>query len=312
MHSSRPPNAQQRKRARNEAEPEGDQWRSRDVVVILERAGLWLGRDGLVDAYDRTPSVELTNESLKDIRPDIVHQCLLALFDSDIAFRNRLRVYISTVKDKVIEVHPTLRPPRTYGRFKGLMEALLRDGVVQAADGLTLMRTLPGTIAPVIPHGADVIGLSCSSTAPIVSASALAEQAAKTPVPDTLQGGQKNVLAFYVVCCTDDADASCVPYVTKEVTMCAYPMSSHVMCSRICEGFARLHGPVQTSPQQALPERGGAIAPAPSANHASSGGEKGPRPVVPLITPRRVDQGGYRATTASTRQGPPLAMRRGR
>lgn len=216
--------------------------------MILERAGLWLGRDGLVDAYDRTPSVELTNTSLAEIRPDIVHQCLLALFDSDMAFRHRLRVFISTVKDKVIEVHPSLRPPRTFGRFKGLMEALLRDGVVQAADGQLLLRTLPGTVAPIIPHGAEVIGLSCSSTSPIVSASALAQQAVQNPVPESLQGGQKNALAFYVVCCTDDADASIVPYVTKEVTMCAYPMSSHVMCSRICEGFARLFGPVQQTP----------------------------------------------------------------
>ena len=225
-------------------------WRTRDVVVILERAGLWLGRDGIVDAYDRTPSVELTNESLKEIRPDIVHQCLLALFDSDLAYRDRLRVFISTVKDKVIEVHPTLRPPRTYGRFKGLMESLLRDGVVQSADGVTLLRTLPGTVAPIIPHGAEVVGISCSTTAPIVSACALAQQAVKDPVSDSLQGGQKNALAFYVICCTEESDTSCVPYVTREVTPCAYPMASHVLCSRICEGFGRLHGPIVSSRQQ--------------------------------------------------------------
>lgn len=107
----------------------------RSVVVVLEHCGLQLGKNGrLVDAYESSRSTTLSNPSLLWARPDIVHQCLLALFDSNLAYQQRLRVYLHVCRpsSKVIEVSPTLRPPRTYTRFKGLMTTLLRDGQVLA------------------------------------------------------------------------------------------------------------------------------------------------------------------------------------
>jgi len=218
----------------------------RDVVVILEKAGLFLGRDGLVDAYDRAASAEIANESLKDVRPDIVHQCLLALYDTDLAFRRRLKVYISTIKGKTIEVSPQLRPPRTYGRFKGLIATLLRDGMVKSSsDGQVLLRTLPGSVAPVIPHGAKVTGLTNSNQAPVRTATQLAKAARDVPVPNELQGGVKNVVGFYCISCTDDQDLSKIDYITDFACVNVYPASSHVICARICEGFGRFYGPVR-------------------------------------------------------------------
>lgn len=212
--------------------------KGRDVIVVLEKAGLLLGNLGLVDAYDRSASTELTNASLEGVRPDIVHQCLLALFDSDLAYHRRLRVYISLFarSKKVIEVSPALRPPRTYARFRGLMSALLREGSVSSVDGKVLMRVMPGSIAPVIPDGAEVIGLSNQLQAPVTTALTLARQAAKAPVPDTLQGGVKNISAIYCVSCTDDANLDGVEYITKTVCLNAYPTTAHVLCSRVCEG----------------------------------------------------------------------------
>lgn len=214
------------------------------IVVILEKAGLFLGRDGLVDAYDRAASTEIANQSLQDVRPDIVHQCLLALFDTDLAFRRRLRVYISTIKGKTIEVSPILRPPRTYGRFKGLMSALLTDGHISSVEGHTLMKVLPGTVAPIIPHGAPVYGLCNSTNAPVTTASELAKAALASPVSDDLQGGQKNVAAFYTISCTDDQNMDGIDYITNPVCVSVFPASSHVLCARICEGYGRAIGPV--------------------------------------------------------------------
>lgn len=215
-----------------------------NIVVILEKAGLFLGRDGLVDAYDRAASTELANDSLEGVRPDIVHQCLLALFDTDLAYRRRVRVYISTIKGKTIEVSPILRPPRTYGRFKGLMSALLRDGHVSSVEGQTLMKILPGSVAPIVPHGAAVFGLCNSTSAPVVRPSELATKALAEPISNELQGGLKNVAAFYCISCTDDQNLSGIDYVTKPVCLSVYPTTSHVMCARICEGYGRCIGPV--------------------------------------------------------------------
>ncbi|KAG5475459.1 hypothetical protein LSCM1_03579 [Leishmania martiniquensis] len=214
----------------------------RDIVVILEKAGILLGNMGLVDAYDRAATTEIANESLKDVRPDIVHQCLLALFDSDLAYQHRLRVYISLFvrQGKVIEVSPALRPPRTYARFRGLMSALLRDGRICSTDGQVLMRLMPGSVAPIIPHGAEVVGLTNSLASPIVTATQLAQQAAAAPVDDSLQGGIKHVAAFYCISCTDDCNLDGIDYITRSVCLSAYPMTAHVQCARVCEGHTRV------------------------------------------------------------------------
>ncbi|KPI89907.1 hypothetical protein ABL78_0979 [Leptomonas seymouri] len=230
----------------------------RDVVVILEKAGILMGHMGLVDAYDRAATTEITNASLKDVRPDIVHQCLLALFDSDLAFQHRLRVYISLFsrQGKVIEVSPALRPPRTYARFRGLMAALLRDGRICSTDGQTLMRLMPGSVAPILPHGAEVIGLTNSLTAPIVTATQLAQQAAAAPVDDSLQGGIKHVTAFYCISCTDDCNMDGIDYITKLVCLSAYPMAAHVQSARICEGHTRVEPDVNASHSAAASAKG--------------------------------------------------------
>ena len=59
-------------------------------------------------------------------RPDIVHQCLLALLDSPLAKAERLQIFIHTQRDILIEVNPKIRIPRTYKRFAGLMVQLLQ------------------------------------------------------------------------------------------------------------------------------------------------------------------------------------------
>ncbi|AAQ15956.1 EMG1/NEP1 methyltransferase, putative [Trypanosoma equiperdum] len=212
------------------------------VVVILEKAGLLLGREGVVDAYDRAGSTTIANASLRDVRPDIVHQCLLALFDSGLAQEQRqLRVFINLFSrgGRTVEVSPSLRPPRTLRRFKGLVAALLRDGVVRSQDGEVLLQVLPGSLAPVLPYGAEVIGLTNAHSAPVRTPTQLARAALENPVDDKLQGGLKGVAGFFCICCSEDGSLDGVDYVTQQVCLSAYPMTAHVMCSRLCEGFSR-------------------------------------------------------------------------
>nr|CCC89536.1 conserved hypothetical protein [Trypanosoma congolense IL3000] len=216
--------------------------KGRSVVVILEKAGLLLGREGVVDAYDRAGSTVIANNSLRDVRPDIVHQCLLALFDSELAReRCQLRVFINIFSrgGRTVEVSPSLRPPRTFRRFKGLVAALLRDGVVRSHEGEVLLQILPGSLAPVLPYGAEVIGLTNAHSAPVRTPTQLARTTLARPVDDQLQGGLKDVAGFFCICCSEDSNFDGVDYVTQQVCLSAYPMAAHVMCSRLCEGFSR-------------------------------------------------------------------------
>lgn len=48
-------------------------------------------------------------------------QCLLTLLDSPLNKAGLLQVYIQTAKGVLIEVNPSVRIPRTFKRFAGLM-----------------------------------------------------------------------------------------------------------------------------------------------------------------------------------------------
>lgn len=211
--------------------------KERSVVIILAKAGLRVGHQGLVDAYDRGITTTITTPHLADMRPDIVHQCLLAIFDSDLAASGRVQVYILTTRGTTIEINPSLRPPRTYARFKGLMEKLLNEGRVTSTDGAWLMRTVRGSIAPYIPYGADVTGIHNAESTPVHSAITLARAAVADPVPDTLQGGVKNAYAFYCISCTDDSNLDGLDFVTTTACLSRYPTTPHVAAARILEGF---------------------------------------------------------------------------
>jgi len=69
-------------------------------------------------------------------RPDIIHMCLLSIFDSPIGGLSD--VYVHTIDGKIIGFSKGLRLPRNYNRFVGLMEQLLREGKIKSG-GKTLI-----------------------------------------------------------------------------------------------------------------------------------------------------------------------------
>ncbi|MFH0850557.1 MAG: 16S rRNA methyltransferase [Candidatus Bathyarchaeota archaeon] len=73
-------------------------------------------------AMDRLPDNE------KRGRPDIIHFCLLEAMGSPLNRAGLLRVWVSTIDGRLVEVDPSTRPPRDFNRFKSLMEQLLLDG----------------------------------------------------------------------------------------------------------------------------------------------------------------------------------------
>jgi hypothetical protein len=117
------------------------------------------------------------------------------------------------------------------------MEALFRDGKIVAESGEMLLHFLSGTVAPVIPYGASVIGLCNDKVAPVLRPTEVAKKTIVSPVPDTLQGGIKNCYGFFCIPCNDEASVASVSLVSDPVCLSPYPTTPHVLCSRICEGF---------------------------------------------------------------------------
>ncbi len=75
-------------------------------------------------------------------RPDLVHLTLLTVTSTPLHQEGKARVYIHTIDDSVLEFGEGARPPKSYARFRNLMEKLL---VERPEEGLVSVRdaTLP-------------------------------------------------------------------------------------------------------------------------------------------------------------------------
>jgi rRNA small subunit pseudouridine methyltransferase Nep1 len=113
------------------------------LIVVLEQASLETvklgkGKEGhyqLLNCDDHQHILKKNNRDLSESRPDISHQCLLALLDSPLNKAGKLQVYIHTTKNVLIEVNPHVRIPRTFKRFCGLMVQLLHKLSIRAVNG---------------------------------------------------------------------------------------------------------------------------------------------------------------------------------
>src|ERR1700744_1437323 len=94
-------------------------------------------------------------------------QCLLTLLDSPINKAGRLQIYIHTAKDVLIEVSPTVRIPRTFKRFAGLMVQLLqRHSIRSTTSQEKLLRVIKNPITDHLPPDCHKVTLSFD--APVV------------------------------------------------------------------------------------------------------------------------------------------------
>lgn len=64
-------------------------------------------------------------------RADIAHFCLLLALDSIPCREGRLRVFVHTRANTVMEFSRSVRLPKNYNRFQGLMESVLTSGSIR-------------------------------------------------------------------------------------------------------------------------------------------------------------------------------------
>ncbi|RLG59785.1 hypothetical protein DRN86_03730 [Candidatus Geothermarchaeota archaeon] len=90
-------------------------------------------------------------------RPDIVHLSLLTALDSPLNKAGLLRIYVHTIRNKVIKVNPEVRLPRNFDRFEGLMVQLLLEGGVPRS-GKCLLEVLKEDLKGIIENeGIDLL-----------------------------------------------------------------------------------------------------------------------------------------------------------
>lgn len=84
----------------------------------------------LLDSSFHHPALKKVPDGERRGRPDIAHIVLVTAMDSILNLEGRLRVFIHTRNDDVIQVAPETRVPKNYTRFVGLIEDLFEKGEV--------------------------------------------------------------------------------------------------------------------------------------------------------------------------------------
>jgi rRNA small subunit pseudouridine methyltransferase Nep1 len=208
------------------------------IIILLDQATIETVKNkrDVYELLNCDDHRELCKRKLRqdpnDFRPDILHQEMLALMDSPLNKAGLLRLYIKTKKNVLIEVNPSIRIPRTYKRFAGLMVQLLHKMKIKAGtESTTLLKVIKNPFSQYLPAGTRCYGMSCKGTlySPIALAKAL--------VPETYSTNDSSSLpptCFIVgAMSTGHITLEDHPYMEKMFSISSYPLSGAAALSRI-------------------------------------------------------------------------------
>jgi rRNA small subunit pseudouridine methyltransferase Nep1 len=85
----------------------------------------------LLDVSWHFAAMKKMKNEIKRGRPDLIHFCLLEACSIPIYFENRLQVFVHTIDDRVIFFDRSVRLPKSYHRFAGLIEKLYSEYVIE-------------------------------------------------------------------------------------------------------------------------------------------------------------------------------------
>jgi len=134
----------------------------------------------------------------------------------------RLQIYIQTAKGVLIEVSPSVRIPRTFKRFAGLMVQLLHRLSIKGANSQEkLLKVIQNPISDHLPPNCRKITLSFD--APVVRT---------REYIDTL--GPNESICVFVGAMAKGEDTFADQFVDEKIAISNYSLSASVACSKFC------------------------------------------------------------------------------
>lgn len=202
---------------------------SKRLIVILEKANLEIVKvskssHGLLNCDEHMNLIRKYKKDPAFCRPDIVHQCLLMLFDSPLNRAGLLQVYIHTMNNILIEINPQTRFPRTFKRFASLMVQLLHKGSIKSSNGPEhLLRVIKNPVTSHLPIGCRKIGTSFKAEKIIKPAELINAESPDEPI-------------VVVIGAMAHGEAA-VDYTEEAVCISKYPLSGALACTKIVSAF---------------------------------------------------------------------------
>ncbi len=100
-------------------------------------------------------------DEIKRGRPDLVHFCILEATTIPLYQKNKIKIYIHTIDDKVIYLGENVNIPKSYHRFEGLIEKLFLEKTI-VANGNVLLEIKEKSFSDLVDEikPSKIIGLS--------------------------------------------------------------------------------------------------------------------------------------------------------
>jgi rRNA small subunit pseudouridine methyltransferase Nep1 len=157
-------------------------------------------------------------------------QCLLTLLDSPINKAGKLQIYIQTSKNVLIRVSPTVRIPRTFKRFAGLMVQLLhRHQIRSTSSQEKLIEVIKNPITDHLPPNCRKVTLSFDSEVVRVS--------------DYNAGlNQNESIAVFVGAMAKGSDDFADHLKDDSIAISQFNLSASVACSKFCHAAEDVWG----------------------------------------------------------------------
>jgi len=216
------------------------------IIILLDQATLETikNRKNIYELLNCDDHRELCRKKLRrdpnDFRPDILHSELLALLDSPINKAGLLKIYIQTKKRVLIDVNPSIRIPRTFKRFSGLMVQLLHKMKIRAGnESTTLLKVIKNPFSQYLPAGTRCYSMTCQGK--LHSPIALAQSIVNVPSPE-----QMTAPVCFIVGAMSSGHVTLDdhPYMEEMFSISEYPLSGAAALSRIMGGIEHLWGVV--------------------------------------------------------------------
>jgi rRNA small subunit pseudouridine methyltransferase Nep1 len=209
------------------------------IIVLLDQATLETVKNkrGVYELLNCDDHRDLCKKKLhkdpNEFRPDILHQELLALLDSPINKAGMLKIYFQTKKGVLVDVNPSIRIPRTYKRFAGLMVQLLHKMKIKAGtESTTLLKIIKNPFSQYLPAGTQCYGFEPQGTlySPISMPQALLPSS-----PD--EEGRPPTCFIIGAMSTGNVTIEDHPYIEKMLSISEYPLSGASAITRIMGGI---------------------------------------------------------------------------
>jgi rRNA small subunit pseudouridine methyltransferase Nep1 len=211
------------------------------LIIILEGATLELGNvkknPQIINCDDHYKIIKSMKKKLDEFRPDIIHQCLLNLFDSPLNKVGLLQVYIHTNKNILIEINPKTRIPRTFKRFSGLFSQLFLKNEIGIGDNShkeIFLKILNVKLENIIQ---DIPKILLSEKGRLVDIDTYCKNL-ENNIKD-----KKNKNICFIIGTNPKGDIDpMIKYNDDCISLSSFDLDSNVVCAKICSAFENSWG----------------------------------------------------------------------